>query len=118
MTIFIENWPDGAGRAASAPEICDYVEDIVLAADAVRRVPIPAGKRYAVFTFDGDFRMKLGVNVTDLVLPSATTVDGSGSVLNPKARRIPQMLPDGVTPATHLILRAANACKGSIEFYQ
>ena len=118
MTLFIENFPDGSNRAAFAPPIPDYIEDIVLLADTVRRVPIPAGKRFAVFSFDGSFRLKLGTIVTDLVLPSATTTDGSGSVLNPAARRLPPRLPDNVTIATHLILRAPSACKGSIEFYE
>ncbi|WP_199085479.1 hypothetical protein [Bosea sp. ASV33] len=118
MTKFIENWPDGSNRAAFAPPVCDYVEDIVLAADVIRRVPIPAGKRFAVFCFDGDFRMKIGTNVTDLVLPTASTIDGSGSTLNPAARRIPPMLPDNVTPPTHFVLRAPAICRGSIEFYE
>lgn len=118
MTIFVENWPDGSNRAALAPSFADYVENVVLAADTIVRVAIPTGKRYVVFSFDGDFRAAPGINTTNLILPNGTSNNGLGSVLNPQARRLPQFLPDGVTVVTHLILRAPTACKGSIEFYE
>lgn len=118
MTMLIENWPDGSNRAALAPPVSDYVEDVVLAADTIVRVQIPQGKRFFVMSFDGDVRMKLGVNTTSFALPTANTNDGAGSILNPQARRIPPRLPDAVTVPTHLVLRAPAACKGSIEFYE
>ena len=45
-----------------------------------------------------------------LTLPAATVTDGSGSALNPGVRRLP-------AAATHLCLRAATACKGSLEYW-
>lgn len=118
MTMFSENWPDGSNRAALAPSVSDYVEDVVLAADTLVRVQIPQGKRFFVMSFDGDVRLKIGTNTTSFTLPTASTSNGSGSILNPQARRIPPRLADSVTIPTHLILRAPVACKGSIEFYE
>ena len=90
----------------------------MLAADTAARVAIPDGKRFVVFSFDGDFRAAVGINTTELVLPTGTSTSGGGSVLNPQARRLPRFMADGSTVVTHLILRAPSACKGSIEFYE
>lgn len=104
-------------RAAFAPTFSDYVEDVVMAADALVRVAIPPGATFCLFSFDADFRVKIGVVTTTLTLPSASSSDGSGSELSPAARAIPAKLPDGNTVPTHLCLRAPTACKGSISFY-
>lgn len=104
-------------RAAFAPTFSDYVEDVVLAADTLLRVAIPAGATFCVFSFDADFRAKIGVVTTNLALPAASTTDGSGSELSPAARAIPIKLGDGTTTPTHICLRAPAACKGSISFF-
>lgn len=117
MRSFVEDFPFGSNRAGFAPAFPDYVEDVVLAADTLVRVPIPAGATFVLLAFDGDVRAKLGVATTQLALPGATTADGSGSELNPAARRIPAKLGDGATSPTHLCLRAPAACKGSLAFY-
>ncbi|WP_202814292.1 hypothetical protein, partial [Aureimonas sp. AU4] len=100
------------GRAAFS----DYVEDVVLAADALQRVAIPSGARFALFSFDADVRVKIGSASATLTLPAGSTTDGSGSELNPAARRVPAML-QGSGVLTHVLLRSAAACCGSISFY-
>lgn len=117
MRPFVINELYNSPRAAFAPDFPDYVEDIVLAADTLQRVPIPPNAKIAVFSFDGEFRAKLGVLATALPLPAASSSDGSGSELSPAARTIPAKLGDGTTVPTHICLRAAAACKGSISFY-
>lgn len=104
-------------REAFAPEFPDYIEDVVLAADTIQRITIPSGAAFVVFSFDGDFRAKIGVVGTDLTLPSASTSNGSGSELNPAARRVPAVLGDGSTVPTHIVLRSASAQTGSLSFY-
>ncbi len=117
MRDFYETFPLSSSRLSMAPTCPDYVEDVVLTADTALRVPIPATAQFVVFSFDGDFRAKPGTVTTSLDLPAATTSDGSGSELNPAARRIPPKLADGTTTPTHLVLRAPTACKGSLSFY-
>lgn len=97
-------------REAFAPSFPDYVEDVILAADTLVRVAIPTGARIVSFSFDGDFRARAGIVTDSFTLPAATTSNGSGSELNPAARTIP-------AGATHIILRAAAAQKGSLSFY-
>lgn len=110
MLPFHEEFPFNAGRLAFAPVFADTVEDIVLAADVLLRVPIPAGARFVAFSFDGDVRVRSGGSATTLSLPTATSTDGAGSALNPALRRL-------TAGATHLCLRAPDACKGSLEFW-
>lgn len=110
MLPFHEEFPFNAGRLAFAPLFSDRVEDIVLAADVLLRVPVPPGAQIVAFSFDGDVRVRCGGAETSLGLPAASSTDGTGSVLNPALRRLP-------AGATHLCLRAATACKGSLEFW-
>lgn len=110
MFSFHEEFPLNSGRLAYAPSFSDRVEDVVLAADTLVRVAIPAGAHFVALSFDGDVRVKPGLVDTVLSLPLATTGDGSGSALNPASRRLP-------STATHLCLRAPAACKGSLEFW-
>lgn len=117
MRDLYETFPLSSSRLSMAPTWSDYVEDIVLAADTLVRIPIPAGAQFVLFSVDGDFRAKPGISTTSLTLPAASTSDGSGSELNPAARRIPATLADGNTVPTHLVLRAPVACKGSLAFY-
>jgi hypothetical protein len=117
MRDLYETFPLSSSRLSMAPTWADYVEDVVLPADTLLRVPIPAGAQFVLFAMDGDFRAKPGTSSSSFSLPAATTTDGSGSELNPAARRIPATLPDGTTVTTHLILRAPFACKGSLAFY-
>lgn len=116
MRPFIDVLTYASPRAGFAPAFADYIEDVVLATDTLVRVPIPANATYAVFSFDADFRAKLGKFDTTLALPAATSADGSGSELSPAARSLPAKLGDGAA-ATHICLRAPAACKGSIAFY-
>lgn len=101
------------GRTAFTVSFPDYIEDVVLAADTLVRVPVPANARYAVFSFSGDFRAKIGIVSTGLTLPSSTSTDGTGSELNPAARYIPSG-----TTSTHICLRSPLAQTGSIAFYE
>jgi hypothetical protein len=110
MLSFHEEFPLNAGRLAQAPQFSDTVHDIVLAADTLLRVAVPAGARFVALSFDGDVRVKAGLVDTALTLPLSTATDGAGSVLNPGIRRLPPA-------ATHLCLRAATACKGSLEYW-
>jgi hypothetical protein len=110
-------YPYSGSRGAFAPPFASYREDVVLAADTLQRVPIPAGAKIVVFSFDGNVRVKLGGAASTFSLPSATSTTGEGSALNPGARYIPDTLADGSTP-THILLRAPSAVSGSIEFYR
>lgn len=110
MLPFHDEFPFNAGRLAFAPVFADTVEDVVLAADVLLRVAIPAGARFVAFSFDGDIRVRSGSGETSFSLPATSTSDGTGSALNPSLRRLPQ-------GATHLCLRAPGACKGSLEFW-
>jgi hypothetical protein len=110
MLAFHEDFPLNSGRLAQAPQFSDTVHDVVLAADTLLRVAIPAGARFVALSFDGDVRVKAGLVDTGLALPAITATDGTGSALNPGVRRLP-------AAATHLCLRAANACKGSLEYW-
>lgn len=117
MQDFIESFPYSTPRTGLAPVFPDYVEDVVLAADALQRVAIPAEASYVVASFDGDMRMRVGLADTVLLLPVVSSANGGGSELNPAARRIPATLAGGARP-THLILRSPSACKGSLAFYR
>lgn len=118
MREFFEAYPFSSARLSSAPAFPDYVEDVVLAADTLVRVPVPAGAGFVLFGADGDVRVKLGSVTTSFTLPLVSTSDGSGSEINPAARRIPATLGDGLTPASHLCLRAPLACRVSLAFYR
>lgn len=117
MRDFYEAFPHSSARLALAPAFSDHVEDVTLDADTLARVAIPSGARFVLASFDGAFRVKPGTASTVLTLPSASTSNGTGAELNPGARRIPELLGDGVTVPTHLCLRAPFACKGSLAFY-
>lgn len=117
MRDLYEAFPLSSSRLSMAPTVSDYVEDVVLAADTLLRVPLPAGAQFVLFSLDNDVRAKLGTVAASFSLPIATSTDGSGSELNPAARRIPATLADGTTVPTHLLLRAPSACKGSLSFY-
>lgn len=110
MLAFHEDFPLNSGRLAQAPQFSDTIHDVVLAADTLLRVAIPGGARFVALSFDGDVRVKAGLVDTGLTLPTVTTTDGTGSALNPGVRRLP-------AAATHLCLRAASACKGSLEYW-
>ncbi|WP_062110977.1 hypothetical protein [Aureimonas sp. AU40] len=116
MRAFIENFPFSSNRPALAPVFPDYVEEVKLSADTSTLVPLPESARFALFSFDGHVRVRLGTKTTSLSDPR-TTSDGSGAEWNPAARRIPEFLPDGVTRPTHLCLRAPAATVGSVSFY-
>jgi hypothetical protein len=118
MQDFIESYPFTTPRLAFAPPFADYVEDVVLAADVMQHVGIPAGAGFVLLSFDGDVRVKIGIPATVLALPAISTTNGTGSELNPAARRIPATLADGSTIPSHIVLRAALACKGSLAFYK
>jgi hypothetical protein len=110
---------DDAGNPVPSlsPMFPAYIEDVVLVTDTLQCIAIPANVSWVVFAFDGDFRAKLGVVSTTFSLPAASTSNGSGSELNPAARRIPPKLGDGTTTPTHICLRAPAAQKGSLSFF-
>lgn len=110
MLAFHEDFPLNSGRLAQAPQFSDTIHDVVLAADTLLRLAIPAGARFVSLSFDGDIRVKAGLVDTGLTLPTTTATDGTGSALNPGVRRLP-------AAATHLCLRAVSACKGSLEYW-
>ncbi|KAB0680296.1 hypothetical protein [Aureimonas leprariae] len=116
MQLFFDSYPNNSGRAQFAPAFPDYVEDVVLAADTLLRLPIPVEARFAVFSFDGDVRVRLGDAATIVALPAATSQTGSGGELNPVARRISPRQGEAA-PATHICMRAPAACTGSVSFY-
>lgn len=102
---------------AAAPVFADYVENVRINAEESVRIAIPARARFALFSFDADVRVKPGTAATVIGAPATSTADGSGSELNPTVRRIPPLLGDNVTEATHLCLWAPAAASGSISFY-
>ena len=110
MRAFLEAYPHGSNRASLAPPAEDHVDPIALSANTSYVHAVPAGARYAVFSFDGDVYVKFGTNSVAASVPAASAGTGAGSVLNPTQRRIP----DGVT---HIALVATDARKGSISFY-
>lgn len=117
MRPFIEAFPENVGRLQHAPVIPDHVEDVVLGADTLTRLPVPEKARFALFSFDGNVRVRFGGPTTTLTLPVATSGDGQGSELNPVARRLAPIAAEGAPLATHICLRAAAACSGSVSFY-
>lgn len=106
----MKSFNPGSGRGVMSPELSEYIEDVVLPVDTLVRIPIPTGARHAIFSFNGDFRVKMGAAGDSFALPTATSSNGRGSSLNPNARRIPET-------ATHILLRSPYSCIGAIEFY-
>lgn len=117
MRKFFEAFPENSGRLQFTPATPDYVEDVVLAADTLVRLAIPAEARFALFSFDGDVRVRFGDASTSLALPSVTSGDGLGSEFNPVARRFAPLSGEGGPTASHICLRAPAACAGSVSFY-
>lgn len=115
MQPFFEAYPANSGRLQYAPPFADHVDDIVLNADVLVHLAIPVGATFAVFSFDGDVRIKPGTAATTFDLPLATSSSGTGSELNPSARRL--TAPAGAAAFTHLCLRAASPCTGSVGFF-
>ncbi len=62
-----------------------YINNYVLVADTNTAVTVPTGAVYAVFSSNADIWVKVGGVAA---IPSANITDGSGSELNPIARRI------------------------------
>lgn len=114
MQPFFEEFPLNSGRLAFCPPFPTYIEDIVLAGNHSVAVPIPPGALFAVFSFDGDIRVKLGGAATAFSWPDTPTLDGTGSELNPTARR----LPEEHAAMTHLCILSGVACTGSVSFYR
>lgn len=110
MRPFTASYPDTVGATQFAPIMSDYNEAVVLAANTSKLVPVPAGARYVAYSFDGDFWAKAGTSTITAAIPGATTTDGTGAVLNPTQRRIP----DGIT---HLALIASAARLGTLSFW-
>lgn len=115
MQSFFDAYPANSGRLQFAPPFSDHIEDVVLAAGVLQTVAIPAGAQFAVFSFDADVRVKAGSATTFIDLPVASTAGGGGSDLNPAARRLTPA--PGGAAFTHLCLRSAVACTGSVSFF-
>ena len=88
----------------------------MLSASTSINVPLPAGARFAVFSFDADVRARLGLETGSLTWPSTTSNSGAGGELNPAVRRIPLSLSGGAA-ATHICLVSQTGCTGSVSFY-
>lgn len=114
MTPFHEEFPLNSGRLALCPAFPTYVTDVVLPGAQTVQIAIPSGARFALFAFDGDVRIKPGTAATSLAWPSATGSDGTGSELNPQARR----LPEAGSGFTHLCFNSQLACSGSVSFFR
>lgn len=107
MRSWVEDYPHGGYRGALAPPASDHIDVRVLAAGTPEAHTIPAGARYVVFAANADFVARFGAAAA---WPSADVTDGTGSHLNPNARRIP----DGVTT---IGLAANAACIVTMAFY-
>lgn len=103
-------YPQTSTRGSFAPVFPDRVDPIALAAGTLYRHPIPADARYVLMSFDGDVWARAGLIADTIAVPAASAETGLSGELLPSARRIP----DG---ATHLLLVAASAQKGSLAFY-
>lgn len=111
MRSFLEDYPNGSGRGALAPQVSDYVDARVLGAGANEVHAIPAGAAFVNFSADGDFYVKFGTsNAVTAAVPAADVTDGSAPILNPGSRRIPN-------GATHIALIAAAARVITMEWY-
>ena len=117
MRDFYEAFPNSSSRLSLAPTFSDHIDDVVLDADSIVRIALPARARFVLISFDGPVWIKPGTMETSLAVPVASISDGSGGELNPSARRIPETLADGVTVPSHLCLRSPMACQGSLAFY-
>lgn len=102
--------PHVSPRGSLAPPCPDHVDPVVLAPATLHRHPVPAGARFVLPSFDGDVWLRAGDGDDSIAAPSATATTGLAGELAPGARRIP-------VGATHILLIAEAACKGSLAFY-
>lgn len=108
--FFESQHPQTSARGSLAPLAPDHVDPVVLSAGALYRHPLPAGARVALISFDGDVWARAGVVTDSIAVPTSTAMTGLAGELSPGARRLPD-------DATHLLLVADAARKGSLAFY-
>lgn len=111
MTAFLESYPSGSGRGAFAPEFAERIDAVRLVGGVAEAHPIPAGFRFAVFSFTGNVFVRTGGADVSIALPNASTTSGDAPELNPAARRLN-------ASATHIALVSRDDCLGSIAFYR
>lgn len=100
-----------SGPRTFSLEQSDYIEAVVLTASTLTRVPIPAGATVALFSFNADIWAKFGQAADSISVPSATSTTGTAPEFNPANRDIP-------AGATHVLIIAESAAKGSLSFYR
>lgn len=83
-----------------------YVNNYLLTAGANKAVTVPTDAHYAIFSANADIWVKIGGTAT---VPSGDTTDGTGSELNPRARK--------VDPGQTIGVISEYAAKVSIAFY-
>jgi hypothetical protein len=101
-----QQYREVAGEVTYAVKRGD-VNTYLLTAGVNKAVTAPTGAQYALFSADSDIWVKIGGTAA---VPSGDTVDGSGSELNPVARRIESGVTIGVI--------SEYAAKVSISFYE
>jgi hypothetical protein len=99
---------DANNQPSGTPVAPDYVENVLLVANADQTVTVPAAAvdGFVLFSADGTFWAKPNGAAA---IPVASTTTGAGSVLNPASWSL-----DGVA-TIHLI--ADSAVKLSLSFY-
>jgi len=84
-----------------------YVNNYVLTANSNKAITAPAGAKYALFSADADIWVLMGGVAS---IPSGDVSDGSGSELNPIARRVESGQTIGII--------SDYAAKVSVVFYE
>jgi hypothetical protein len=97
-------------RRDNAPEASDYVNVNVLAANTGETFARPTGAGYVNFSGTGDFYASFLTSNSTISVPAADVSNGSGVILNPGARKIPDN-------CTHIALVAPAASIVTTEFY-
>jgi hypothetical protein len=87
----------------------DYIDVAVLAADIKEDFTIPAKAKKVIFSSNGDFYCQIGSSAS-AAIAAVDVIDGSGSELNPVARR--------VVPTETISLIATAACIITMAFYE
>lgn len=98
--------PDAMGEATDVLVPSDTCLAVILAANAPKSVPVPAGARHVLFSSTGNFWAKLG---GPAILPEGDVTDGSAPELNPAAREL--------MGAAAIGLVAPGPCAVGLAFY-
>lgn len=104
------NYDANDGRGHQAPPPSDTINTVILAAGTAKRVAIPAGAKYVLFSGNVDFWVRIGGASINAAIATADVTDGSGSEFSPAGRRI-------VPGLTHVSLISPDAGVISLSFY-